>query len=31
VKYMSLPLSQSVALRIFSEVERGDGTIGQEE
>jgi hypothetical protein len=31
LKYISLPLSQSVALRIFSGVERGDGTIGQEE
>jgi hypothetical protein len=31
LRYMNLPLSQNVALRIYSEVQRFDGTIGQDE
>jgi len=31
LKYLSLPLSPNVALRIFSEVQRGDGTLGPDE
>lgn len=31
LKYLNLPLSKSKALRIFSEVEKGDGTIGPDE
>jgi len=31
LKYMSLPLSPNVALRIFGEVQRGDGTLGPDE
>src|SRR4051812_43226458 len=31
LKYLNLPLSKNKALRIFSEVEKGDGTIGQDE
>ena len=28
LKYLNLPLSSDKALRIFSEVEKGDGTVG---
>jgi hypothetical protein len=31
LKYLNLPLSQNKALRIFSEVQKGDGTVGENE
>ena len=31
LKYLNMPLSKNKALRIFSECEKGDGTIGPDE